>query len=116
MSSSGSTCWFITEDVTEEAKEGVKEEAKEGVKRTRWDAILRPTTCWCKDVCLLKILKLRNSWFEKQLEKVRKLKGKAFKEGMADIHAMKANTYDGDNEDLIELLELNAKNHRRRSI
>ena len=47
---------------------------------------------------------------------MRKLKGKAFKEGMADIHAMKANTYDGDNEDLIELLELNAKNHRRRSI
>ena len=104
MSSSGSTCWFATD------------EAKEGVKRTRWDAIPRPTTCWCKDVGLLKILKLRNWWFQKQEEKVRKLKGEAFKEGMSDIHAMKANTYDGDNEDLIELLELNAKNHRRRSI
>ena len=47
---------------------------------------------------------------------MRKLKGEAFKEGMSDIHAMKASTYDGDNEDLIELLELNANNHRRRSI
>ena len=103
--SDDSTCWFVSGETPEEAK-----------KRNRWGVLPTTATCWCKDVCLLKSLKLCSWWFEKQLEKVRKLKGKAFDEGMADIYAMKANTYDGDNEDLIELLEKNAKNHRRRSI
>ena len=90
--------------------------AKEEDMPTKWDAFVRRPTCWCKDPSLLKVLKIRNAWFAKEEEMVRKKKGESFIIGMSDIQDMKANMFDGDNEELVYLLELNVKKARRMSI